>query len=97
MGPYQYLWFFKEHYLVYKSISKRILGNIRLRSAFIKEMALVWLREFKPGFGNKLEKWKGEGSERDVQMGGDMGKPTSWFMLMFARIEHNTVKQLFFN
>ena len=53
---YQYLWFFKEHYLVYKSNSKRILGNIWLRSAFIKEMALVWLREFKPGLGNNLEK-----------------------------------------
>ena len=73
MDPYQYLWFFKEHYLVYKSISKRILGNIWLRSAFIKEMALIWLREFKPGLGNNLEKWKREGNERDVQMGRGHG------------------------
>ena len=31
--------------------------------------------EFKPGLCNNLEGWNGEGSERDIQVGGDMGKP----------------------
>ena len=35
----------------------------------------VWLRDFKPGLGNNLEGWDGEGGGKDVQVGGDMGKP----------------------
>ena len=31
--------------------------------------------EFKPGLCNNLEGWNGEGGERDIQVGGDMGKP----------------------
>ena len=29
----------------------------------------------KPGPSNNLERWDGEGGGREVQMGGDMGKP----------------------
>ena len=35
----------------------------------------VWLRELKPGLGNNVEGWDGKGGVRDVQVGGDMGKP----------------------
>ena len=35
----------------------------------------VWLRELKPGLGNNLEGWDAEGGGRDVQVGGDIGKP----------------------
>ena len=35
----------------------------------------VWTRELKPGLYNNLDGWDGEGGGRDVQMGGDMGKP----------------------
>ena len=35
----------------------------------------IWLRELNPGPGNHLEVWDGEGSGRDVQGRGDMGKP----------------------
>ena len=35
----------------------------------------VWLKEFKLGLGNNLEGWDGEGGGRDVQVGGDLGKP----------------------
>ena len=35
----------------------------------------VGLRGLKPGFGNNLEGWDGEGGGRDVQVKGDMGKP----------------------
>ena len=34
----------------------------------------VLLREFKPELGNYLERWDGEGGERDVPVGGDIGK-----------------------
>ena len=30
--------------------------------------------ELKPGFGNNLEGWDGEGGGRDVQVRGDMSK-----------------------
>ena len=36
---------------------------------------VIWLRELKPGLLNNLEGWDGEGGGRDVQVGGDMGKP----------------------
>ena len=32
-------------------------------------------QELKSGLSNNLEGWDGEGGKRDVQMGGDMGKP----------------------
>ena len=32
----------------------------------------VLLRELKPGLGNNLEGWDGEGGRRDVQVEGDM-------------------------
>ena len=35
----------------------------------------VWLRELKPGLCNNLEGWGGEGSQWEVQVGGDIGKP----------------------
>ena len=35
----------------------------------------VWLRELKPGLRNNLEGWDGEGGGRDIQVGGDKGKP----------------------
>ena len=31
-----------------------------------------WLRELKPGLGNNLDGWGGEGGGRDVQVEGDM-------------------------
>ena len=33
------------------------------------------LRGFKSGLCDNLEVWNGEGGGRDVQMGGDTGKP----------------------
>ena len=33
------------------------------------------LRELKVGLSNNLERWDGEGGGREVQVGGDMGKP----------------------
>ena len=35
----------------------------------------VWLRELKQGLGNNLEGRDGQGGGRDVQVGGDIGKP----------------------
>ena len=35
----------------------------------------VLLRELKPRLGNNLERRDGEEGGRDVQVGGDMGKP----------------------
>ena len=32
-------------------------------------------REFKQGFCDNLEGWDGEGDEKEVQEGGDMGAP----------------------
>ena len=32
-------------------------------------------QELKPELSNNLEGWDGEGGGRDVQVGGDMGKP----------------------
>ena len=37
----------------------------------------VWLRKHKPGLSNNLEGWDGEGGWRDVQAGGDIGKPVA--------------------
>ena len=37
----------------------------------------VLLRELKPGLCDNLEGWDGEGRGRDVQLGGNMGKPTA--------------------
>lgn len=36
----------------------------------------------------------GRGSVKDVQVGGDMGKPMADYMLMFGRNQHNTVKAI---
>ena len=44
----------------------------------------VCLRELKLGFGNNLEGWDGEGGGRNVQVGGDMGKPmvdSCWYLV----------------
>ena len=49
----------------------------------------VWLGELKPGFINNLEMWDGEGGGRDVQVGGDMGKPMAdscWYLMETNRI-----------
>ena len=35
----------------------------------------IWHRELKQGFCDSLEGWDGEGDEREVQDGGDMGAP----------------------
>jgi len=35
----------------------------------------VWLRVLKQGFCDNLEVWDGEGDEREVREGGDMGVP----------------------
>ena len=35
----------------------------------------IWLKELRPGLGNNLEGWDGEGRGRDAQVGGDMGTP----------------------
>ena len=37
----------------------------------------VTLSELKPGLDNNLERWDQEKGGRDVQVGGDMGKPMS--------------------
>ena len=37
----------------------------------------VWLRELKQGFCDNTEGWDGEGDERGVWEGGDMGVPTA--------------------
>ena len=36
---------------------------------------VVWLRELKQGLCINLEGWDGEGDEREVWEGGDMGAP----------------------
>ena len=49
----------------------------------------VWLRELKLGLDNNLEGWNAKGGWRDVQVGGDMGKPMSdscWYL-----VEINTI------
>ena len=53
----------------------------------------VWLRELTPGLCNNLEKCDGEGGSR----GRGHRYTYGWFMLMFGRNQHNTIKQLFFN
>ena len=35
----------------------------------------IWLRELKPGLCNNLEGWDVEGEGKDVQEGGDIGRP----------------------
>ena len=35
----------------------------------------VWLRKLKLELDNNLEGWDGKGGGRDVQVGGDLGKP----------------------
>ena len=52
----------------------------------------VWLRELKAVLCNSLEEWNGEGSGREVQEGGNL-----WLMLMYGRIQHNSVKQSSFS
>ena len=45
---------------------------------------VIWLRELKPGLISNLEGWDGEGGGRDIQVGGDMGKPMAdscWCLL----------------
>ena len=52
-----------------------------------------WLRELKPGLCNNLEGWDVEGGSR----GRGRMYTYGWFMLMFGRNQHNTVKQLSFH
>ena len=35
----------------------------------------IWVRELKPGLCNNLEGWDVEGEGKDVQEGGDIGRP----------------------
>ena len=44
----------------------------------------VWLRKRKPGLGNNLEGWGGEGGGREVHLGEDMGQPMtdSWWCVV---------------
>ena len=57
----------------------------------------IWLRELKPVLCNNLEGWNGEGSGGEVQEGGDIRIPMTGFILMYGRIQHNSVKQSSFN
>ena len=57
----------------------------------------VWLRELKLEFYNNLEGWDGEESGREIPKGGDLKYTYGWFMLMFGRNQHNSIKQLSFN
>ena len=52
----------------------------------------VWLRKLKQQLCINLEGWYGEGDEREVQKGGDIG-----IILRFDRKQQNSVKQLSFN
>ena len=45
---------------------------------------------------DNLGGWDGEGDGKDVQERGDR-YTYGWFMFMFGRNQHNTVKQLSFN
>ena len=54
---------------------------------------LLYDSELKPGLHNNLEGWDGEGGGKNVQVGGDMGKPMADFLLMFGRNQYNTVNQ----
>ena len=56
----------------------------------------VWLRELKQGLCDNLEGWDGEGDGREVQEGGTY-VTYDWFMLMFGRNQHSSVKQLSFD
>ena len=49
----------------------------------------VWLRKHKPGLSNNLEGWDGEGGWRDVEVGGDIGKPVADFC--WCLVETNTI------
>ena len=56
----------------------------------------IWLMELKPRLCNNLERWDGgrwEGASRERGCIYTYG----WFMLMFGRNQHNSVKQLSFN
>ena len=53
----------------------------------------VWLGEFKLGLWDNLKEWDVVGGRRQVQEGGDV-YTYYWFMLMYGRSQHNTVKQL---
>ena len=56
----------------------------------------IWLMELKPWLCNNLERWDGgrwEGASRERGCIYTYG----WFMLMFGRNQHNSVKQLSFN
>ena len=51
----------------------------------------VWLGEFKLGLCVNLKEWDVVDGRRKVQEGGDV-YTYYWFMLMYDRNQHNTVK-----
>ena len=53
----------------------------------------VWLRELQLGLCNNLDGWDGEGGSR----GRGHMSTHGWFMLIFGRNQHNTIKQVSFN
>ena len=71
-------------------------GNIEIYNTICKidsqwEFA-VWLRELKQWLCDNLEGWDGK------EMGGrGHGYTHGWFLLMYDRKPHFSVKQLFFN
>ena len=80
-----------ENWYVKRKINKFtiILGNFHTLALVltakrnIKDLKTLW----QPG-------WDEVGGEKEVQEGGDICYTYGWFMLMYGRNQHNTVKQL---